>query len=348
MPENSKSGFKKAARASFEKQRTNIHEYKNRRPHRSFRLTRRRDYRRSLKLPGLVAFTHFVNKTLWAHRKIFVGIGLIYTVLTIVLVGIGSQETYTSLIETLDETSSELAAGDVGQVGEAVLLFASIGSSGLTGSLSEAQQIYSVILGLLVWLTTIWLLRNILAGHAVKIRDGLYNAGSPILATFLIVLVMVVQLIPLIIGFIGYTAASASGLIAGGVESMLFWIAAVLLGTLSLYWMTSSFFALIIVTLPGMYPFRALRTAGDMVVGRRLRILGRILWMFLVIAATWMVVLIPAILIENLLRGAWDVIATVPIIPIVIVILGTLSTIWSSSYIYLLYRRVMDDDAKPA
>ena len=40
-----------------------------RRPHRSFRLTRRRDYKRSLKMPGYWAFSIIVLKTLWQNKK---------------------------------------------------------------------------------------------------------------------------------------------------------------------------------------------------------------------------------------------------------------------------------------
>jgi hypothetical protein len=348
MPTSSKNHFSASAKASFEKQRGRIHAYKNRRPHRSFRMTRRRDYARSLKLPGFFAFTHQVSRTVWGYRKILLCLGTVYAVLTIVLVGIGSQETYSALTSTLNETGAEIFEGNLGQLGEAALLFATIGTSGLTGSLSEIQQVYAAILGLMVWLTTVWLLRNLLAGHKVRMRDGLYNAGAPIISTFLVALVLIVQLLPIGLAVVSYSAASGSGLLEGGVEAMLFWIAAVLLGALSLYWITSTFFALIMVTLPGMYPIRALRTAGDMVVGRRVRILGRILWMLLTLVIAWAIVLIPVILLDSWVKGLWTQIEWLPVIPVVLLMMGTLSAIWSSSYIYLLYRKVVDDDARPA
>jgi hypothetical protein len=348
MPTSSKNLFRVSARASFEKQRGRIHAYKNRRPHRSFRITRRRDYARSLQLPGLFAFTHHVNRTVWGYRRVLLWLGVVYAVLTIVLVGIGSQETYSALTSTLNETGAEIFQGNAGQLGEAALLFATIGTSGLTGSLSETQQVYAGILGLMVWLTTVWLLRNLLAGHKVRMRDGLYSAGAPIVSTFLVALVLLIQLLPIGLAAIGYSAASGAGLLNGGVEAMLFWVAAVLLGVLSLYWITSTFFALIMVTLPGMYPMRALRTAGDMVVGRRVRILGRILWMVLALAVAWAIVLIPIIMLDSWVKGLWTQIEWLPVIPVVLLIMGTVSAIWSSSYIYLLYRKVVDDDAQPS
>lgn len=328
------------------KARTNT--FLARRPHRSFRMTRRRDYRRSLALPGYFAFTILVNKTIWKNKKIYMWLAVIYAVLTAVLVGIGSQDAYTNLMSTLQATGTQVFQGNLGQVGQAALLFLTIGSSGLAASPTDAQRIYLVLLGLMVWLTTVWLLRNILAGHKVKMRDGLYSAGAPIVSSFLVSLVFVVQLIPLGLAIIGYSAASTSGLLDGGVAAMLFWFFAALLTILSLYWVTSTFFAMIIVTLPGMYPIKALRTAGDMVVGRRLRILLRILWMLLALFVSGALLLIPTILIDTGLTHVWPAVGGAPVVPIVLMIFSIAAFIWGASYIYLLYRRVVDDDAKPA
>ena len=327
--------------------KANADEFLSRRPHRSFRLSRRREYNRSLKLPGYISFTNLVNKTLWRHRKIFILLAIFYAVLTAVFVGIASQETYNSLTSTLSSVTTEVFQGNIGQLGEAVLIFASIGSGVLAGTPTISQQIFIILFGLLIWLTTIWLLRNLLAGHKVKLRDGLYNAGSPIIATLFVAVVFALQLIPIGIAAVGYTAAEATGLLTGGVESMLFWAAATLLTVISLYLVTATFFAMIIVTLPGTYPGRALRTAGYMVSSRRFRILLRILWMLGTIAVAGIVVIIPAILINAGLTNLWPVIQSVPVVPTVLMLFSVVAFIWSASYIYLLYRKVVDDDAKP-
>ncbi len=351
MPEPSK-GFRAHFSSAFTRRRDAVHARKanflSRRPHRSFRLTHPRDARRSLQLPGYVAFTHEVNVTLKRHWKLFALLGVLYGVLTVALIGIGSQETYATLLSTLRETSQGALEGNLDQLGQASVLFISIAATGLTGELSESQQIYVTLIGLLVWLTTIWLLRQRLAGNAVRLRDGLYNAGSPIVATFLVGLVLVVQLLPIAIALIGYGAALATGLLAGGVEAMLFWSAFTLLAALSLYWITATFFALIIVTLPGTYPLRALQMAGDLVVSRRLRIMYRLLWMFLVIAVVWAVVLIPTILFDGWIKSIWPAIESFPIVPLALLFMGTASIIWAASYTYLFYRKVVADDALPA
>lgn len=319
-----------------------------RRPHRTFRRTMRRDYVRSLELPGYWSFTAYVHQTLWKNRKLTAAMVIVYALLTALMVGVASQDTYTTLTDTLRDTGDSIFQGNLGEVGKASLLFITAMTGGLSQTLTDVQQVYAAILGLMVWLTTVWLLRNVLAGHKVRLRDGIYNAGAPILSTFVVVLVLLVQLLPLALALIGYSAASTSGLLASGVEAMIFWLAAGLLVLLSLYWITSTALALVIVTLPGMYPFSAIKTAGDMVVGRRLRILLRLIWMGLAIVISWAIIMIPIILLDTWIKGIWPVIDWLPVIPLTLLILGSLTIVWSSSYIYLLYRKVVADDASPA
>lgn len=315
-----------------------------RRPHRSLRLTKRRDYKRALVLPGYWKFSFEVNSVLWKHKKIFIWLGICYLILTILFTGISSQESFTQLRQTISETGQSLFQGNWGEVGTASLLALSTVSGSIAPQLTDVQQVYLIIFGLFMWLTVVWLLRHILAKDKVKMRDGLYNAGSPVIPTMLIFIVLLLQLLPILIAMIAYSAAQASGLLVGGVEAMLFWVAAAILAILSVFWITGTVLALVIVTLPGMYPMRALSIAGDIILGRRVRFLLRYAWMALSLAFTWFIILFPLILIDSLIKGLWPAIAGVPFIPFVVACLSTYSLIWAASYIYLLYRRVMSND----
>lgn len=325
------------------KQKKRLDQFMARRPHRSFRLTRRRDYVQHLALPGLFSFTAEVTKTLWRNKRIFLALGGIYAALYAILVGAQSQENYSALTETLKQASESIAEGGIGVLGEASVLLFSLTTSNLGGELTEAQQIFALLLLLLVWLTTVWLLRNILAGHKVKLRDGIYAAGAPLFATVLIALLIAAQLLPVALATVGYNAAFATGLLDSGVAAMLFWIAAGLLSVLSLYWVTSSLFALIIITIPGMYPYAAIRTAGDLMVGRRLKILVRWVWMGFVMVVAAFIALIPFILMDRALKLVWPALEWVPIVPVAMLIFTTYATIWAAGYVYLLYRKVVDD-----
>ena len=324
-------------------------DFMSRRPHRSFRLTRRRDYDRALALPGYAAFTREVNQTLKQHKRVFLWLTLFYTIALAVTVGISAQDSLTNLTKSLRDTGTEVFKGDIGQIGNAGLLITAITTTGIgNDGLTQIQQVYTVLLGLLVWLTTVWLLRSLLAGHKVRMRDGLYTAGAPIVGTLILAVVLVAQMLPMAIAFLAYNAASSTGLLDGGVEAMLFWVAAALLTLLSLYWITSTFFALIIVTLPGMYPLNALKIAGDLMIGRRIRILLRLAWMGLCVFVGWALIMIPVIIIDAWIKGVWSQLEGVPLIPIALLIMGPLTIIWIASYVYLLYRKVVDDDSAPA
>ncbi|MDB5168546.1 MAG: hypothetical protein JWO55_804 [Candidatus Saccharibacteria bacterium] len=322
-----------------------------RRPHRSFQRTYRRDYVRPLDMPGYWAFTNHVRKILWDNRKLFLYVIIIYAVLTVTLISFASEDTYMQLRDSLNSTASNAFTGVWGELSKAGLILA----AGATGALNSAQigsqgqsQIFPILIGLLTWLTTVWLLRAILAGRRPKMRDGLYNAGAPILPTFLVSAVIIVQLIPMALAFFAYNAAVVSGLLDGGAEAMMFWLVAGLLVVLSLYWITSTLIALVVVTLPGMYPMQALRTAGDLVVGRRVRILLRLLWLVFTVVLTWAIVVIPIILFDGWIKSAWDAIWWLPLVPIVLLLMGAFTVIWVAGYVYLLYRKIVEDDALPA
>lgn len=338
--------FKKALGRLVTRIRKKSDDFLSRRPHRSFRRTRRRDYARPLQLPGLFAFNAYVTRTLWGQRRLFVPLFVVYIILFGLLVGVGSQETYGQLKDFFAQGGAEILGGSIDALTQAGVTIAALATNGLSGELTEAQQIFGVLLGVLAWLTIVWILRNTLAGHKITMRDGLYNAGAPLIATIVIVLVIALQLIPVALAAVGYSAAYASGLIAGGgVPAMLFWSAAVLLGLVSLYWITSSLFALVIITLPGMYPYRALRTAGDMVLGRRVAIVGRWVWMGVSAAVLWVAIMLPMILLDMGLKALWPAIDGLPIVPVALVVAGGAVLFWASTYIYLFYRKVVDNES---
>jgi len=339
-------------KVSYVRSKSNIHNRKAnflaRRPHRSFRRTRRRDYRRSLKLPGYFAFIAYVNRTLWKNKKTFLLLALAYALLSAVLVSVMSENTYTNIRDSVTDTTSELANGNWGSIGNASLVLLAVVNSFATGAPDTSQQVFTVLLILMVWLTTVWLLRNILAGNKVKVRDGIYNASAPLISTFIVLAILIIQLIPMAVGLITGVVALQTGFLSNGGVAMIFWLGVGSLAILSLYWITASFIGLVVVTLPGMYPLKALAIAGDMVVGRRLRILLRILWALLVLALGWLVIMVPLILFDAWLKSVASAVNWLPTIPIALLVMASLTIIWLATYIYLLYRKVVDDDALPA
>lgn len=315
-----------------------LQQLRRRRPHHSFKRTRRRDYHRTLDLPGYFAFTHQVNRTLFTHKKLFITATLVFGGLVLILGGLSSTETYNQIAESINDDAIE-----VGGVVKAGLLAATIIASGPSG---EVQQVYVALAIIIVWLTTVWLLREIFAGNKPRFRDGLYSAGSPIMATVAVGLIIMVQLIPAGLLALVYGALAQTSYIAEGLGAFLFFTTAALVIVLTLYWLTSTFFALIIITLPGMYPWRAVRAASDIVLGRRLRILLRLLWLGIGALIIWTVVLIAAVYVDQWLRSQFEWVVNIPLVPALIVFLSIITTIWVSTYVYMMYRMAVADDAK--
>lgn len=322
--------------------------YLIRRPHRSFRRTRRRDYVRSLEIPGYLGFTREVWRVITKNKRLFISLTAFYGISGAALVGLSSQDTYSEISGLLDQTTGTFFSNGWGSIEQAGLLVVSGLSGSFNPDLSDVQQIYSILLLLLTWLTTIWLLRTILTGKRPRLRDGLYSAGSPIVATVIVLLIMVMQLVPAALGVLVMNAAIGSKLFASGLVAMVITAAAALAIVLSLYWITSTILALVVVTLPGMYPWQAIKSAGDLVVGRRLRILKRLMWLMLTILLPWTVIVFVAIYIDRLVKHAISGITWIPFVPIVIAAVTAFSVVWSATYVYLLYRRVVQDDASPA
>ncbi|MES2876603.1 MAG: hypothetical protein V4678_04000 [Patescibacteria group bacterium] len=323
-------------------------EYLSRRPHRSFRRTRRRDYTRSLELPGYWAFSAYVWRVIWSNKALFASLTVFYGVMGAVFVGLYSNDAYTQLSQLLDETGGEVFSDGWGAIGQAGLLLFAGASGSLSPQLNDAQYVYSGLILLLTWLATVWLLRAILAGNRPSLRDGLYNCGAPIVATAIVLIILIVQLLPATIAVIAFNSAMAADLFETGLIAMLVSLVAVLLVIVSMYWVVSTIMALIIVTLPGMFPWRAIRAAGDIVVGRRLRLLLRICWLILSTALAWVAIVLPVIIVDRYLKGLIPFVEPLPIVPVVIAFVSSAVVVWSASYMYLLYRKVVEDDASPA
>ena len=292
-------------------------------------------------MPGVISFTREVNSKLWEDKKLFLRLFLVTTVVATLLVGIVQQDQYVSTSEALQEYGAALASEGFDGVMQVGVLFATVATGGLNTSLSEIQQIYLFSLYLLVWLATIWLLRHRMAGTTVLVRDGLYNAGAPIVATLLLISLAVIQLLPMALGIIAFSSASSSGLLHGGIETGLFAFVALLLSVLSLYWVSSTFFAIIIATIPGTYPMKAVGSAGQIVLGQRLRLMLRLLWLALILVIMWVVILLPAVLLDT-----WIGQPLLPIVMLSVQILTSFSVIFGSAYVYLLYRKMIDEPAK--
>ena len=198
--------------------------FMKRRPHRSFRLTRRRDYKRSLKLPGYWSFTNSVRAMLWENKRLFGGILFVYLSLAFVFNSFGQQQAYQNLSDILNATGGDIFQGNLGKIGASGLLLLTSVTTGLTPDVTAAQTVLGWLTVFYAWLATVWALRNVMAGRKVRVRDAVYSSGSPMVSTLLTSLVLIVQVLPLSLAILIYNAAISTELISGA-EAMLAWVA---------------------------------------------------------------------------------------------------------------------------
>lgn len=279
-----------------------------------------------VKLPS--AFKIFKSSIIILKQnwKLFLGITLVYAALTLILVrgfsgSVNVSELKNSLTSTL-KGNNQLSVG--------VTLFGTLlGSS--NAAATEIAGLYQTILVIIVSLSSIWALRQVHANPKtkLKIRDAFYKSTHPLIPFILVLLVVGLQLVPMLIGAAIYTAVINNDLAVSGIEQLLWGLMLFLTAVASLYMITSSVFALYVVTLSNMTPMKALRSARELVRYRRWMVLRKILFLPFALLLITAVLIIPLIIVLPVIAG-W-VYFVLSIIAIVIV----------HSYMYSLYRELL-------
>lgn len=304
-------------------------DYLKARPHRSFKKTKR------VPRPIMDGIRRNVKDSfaiIWQERRILFGLALVYMVVSYLFVGGVAQADFVEL----KNATLEVFGGSINSISTVVSVLTSTMSGAFNSQTTELQQFLAVIFGVLFWLSVIWALRMRFADQKIGMRDALYSSAAPLVAYVIVGLFIIAQLTPGAFGVIVYNVAQSGGYLVGGVEVMLFVIAAFLLCVLSIYWLSSSFLALVIVTLPQMRPWRAMQIAGEMTIGRRRRMLAHLGAMVLVIFASWVCVLLPVLLVDSWLRFDW-----LPLVPIAVAALSAFTLLYAATYIYKLYRSML-------
>lgn len=286
-------------------------------------------------LPGYLRYAREVWSMLWNQKQLFSRLVIVAWVSFMLVSLVAEQAQYAILSEATHGAVVGLENGYRALIATGVM-FASLLSGSLLSALDEGQHAYRAVLFLFLWLVTVWLLRHLMAGTAVKVRDGLYNAGAPLISTLLIALIGVMQLLPLAL-----VAALFAALLNAGVSHFLvvgsMIIASIILSVSTIYWLAGTFFAAIIATIPGTYPITALRSARRAVAGYRRTVLLRLLWLVFAVFAAYAFVMLPLLYID----AALGIVS-----PFLIVslshLLGTVSALYAFTYIYMLYRKIID------
>ena len=315
-------------------------------PHHSFRRSYREDYRRDLEIPGIMYHIIATFKVIFKNWRLFLPLLILAVLLDAAMVGLMSEETYVEFQDALDDTDAQLAGGELGNVARAgLLLLSSITTGGLAGESSEAGTVFLVLIFVMLFLVTIYLLRQRLAGNKVKLRDGLYNAMTPLVSAIVVVILAVIQCLPILILVIAYSAAVQTEFLATPFYALLFFIFGAVMILLSGYLLSSTLIALIAVSAPGLYPLKAIQAASDLMMGRRIRFILRLVALFIAMIIVWVVVMLPIILFDLLIKQ-WEWTAGFPLVPICLNVMTCFTMIYVTAYLYLYYRWMLDYEEK--
>lgn len=224
---------------------------------------------------------------MWQYKKLFFGIIAIFIFLNLVFVkGLSSTVDITDLRTQLNET-----LGFNGFELNAALFGAAIGS-GAAASSPDAG-IYQSIIFVLIFLALVWAFRQTGTSpkKPPKIRQAFYESTSSLIPFILVMCVVALQMLPLLAGLTMYSIVQSNGLAVTGLEEFLWLVLTLLLALLSVYMISSSYFAMMIATLPEKRPIEALRNARKVVAFRRWLLVRKFLAMIFIVSLTFAVVL---------------------------------------------------------
>jgi len=290
----------------------------------SFRLSRRIKHPHTLP-SGWRIFKRAIA-TLPLQKRPLLGIFLIFFLLSIVLVqGFAGDEA-----QELQAVFTELFDEGLGRVLGSVVLVGFLATD-VTSAPNEVAGLYQTILFTIVSLATIYVVRSTKSdSEAVpKTKDAFYKGMYPLIPFTLVFFVIGLQLLPLAAGAWLFGTVTAAGLAVHGIEIALWGVVFFLLALLSLYMVTSSLFALYVVTLPDMAPLRALRSARELVRYRRFTVLRKILFLPFMLILIGLLVLTPIVLLIT------------PVAAFFVLAFTVAATMMTHIYMYQLYRELL-------
>lgn len=271
-------------------------------------------------LVGSFSLTWQTIKTVKKFWRPLLGIVVVYLLLNIVF-----ASGLSSLSSGVDSINQNLHSHSVGAaLGGFGLLIGSAGSSG-----SSTGSTLQIMLFIIESLVIIWALRHLLAGKEISVKQAYYHAGAPLVPFLLIIAVLILQLLPITLGGSILAAILSSALINSALANALFILFFLVFAGWSVYMLSSSVFALYIVTLPDMQPRAALRSAKKLVSERRPIVIRRVLFLplFLFVAIT--AIMLPVILFAINFAAP------------IFYLLGMLSILFVHTYLYSLYRELI-------
>ncbi len=261
---------------------------------------------------------------LWQHKAFFAGYLGILAVLNILFVHNFGADVNSIKSQVKDLLGANAAAGGVATY--ALFL------TGSTGAPAGAAGAYQYVLLIIGSLGIIWALRQYMSDEkpkTLRIRDAFYQSMYPTVQFVLVLIVLSLELLPLVITGGIYGLVLQSNVAVGSFEHIL-WLAVFITGIAASVWLLAgSLLAMYVVTLPGMTPIRALKSARKLAKGKRLWLIRKLLSLIAILLVLSAVLLIPILL------------TVAPLAGLVLFLLGVITLPFVHSYLYICYRELL-------
>lgn len=277
-------------------------------------------------LPSIISLFKTTFSRLKHNSRLLSKLLLIYVILLVLFVWLGGGLTNA---DQAKQTVNKALNTSGNSIITNVTVFSMLVGS---GNGNELKSLYQTIIVIIMALAFIWTFRHTKSDKAVKnikAKDPFYLGMTPLIPFLLVLSFVGLQLLPLLMGSVVIGIVFGNGLAATGLEQAV-WIA-LFLATLALavYWLASSLFALVIVTLPNSSPLYSLRAAKKLVKGRRLDIIKKLLGALFVVLVLVVVSVMGAIYIAPFLAQTLLMIFSILLLPVII------------AYIFTLYQELL-------
>jgi hypothetical protein len=273
-------------------------------------------------IPSSFKLVGQVFRTFKTYPKVLFGIVLVYLILNIIFAsGLSSLN---SAVDDIKQNFNNSAANEHPLANGLSGFGTLVASAGVSGSASGS--ILQTMLFIIESLVIIWALRQLLAGRRVGVKQSYYSSMYPFIPFVLVVFVIFLQLIPFALGTLILSSILTSAVTTITLATWIGWIIFIALAIPSIYWVSSSIFALYIVTLPDIQPLEALRSASKLVRRRRWQVLPKVIFLPVFVIVAMGIIIIPLIL--------WASFLVEP----VFYLLSMLTILFVHTYLYCLYR----------
>lgn len=200
--------------------------------------------------------------------------------------------------------------------------------------INETSGVFTIITILVVWLVSLYFARQIQSKHKVTFWDGLFNALGPLISTLIVFVIVIIECVPIFILIIVYSAAITTGFLTEPFYILLFLGFAAIMLLISGYLLPASLMSFVAVSAPGLYPIRAFKATTELMAGRKLNLLYRLVVLCLVLLLVWMIIMFPLAALK----------LPQVVLMVFVTILMCFSIIYIAVYLYIYYMWLLDEE----